>query len=72
MPYSVDRIEDGRVVLVDGERRERTVRADCFDEPPREGDCVVAHSGRYRRSERSTKQLRDEVNALLDSLLERG
>ncbi len=69
--YSVDRVEGELVVLTSEQYGDVIVAKNRFDGEPREGDCFTERAGRYERSERSTKALRDEVNSLLDELLKK-
>lgn len=67
--YTVDRIEEGVCVLLDGSGRE--LRPDGLPAALREGDVLVLQEGRFVLCSRETARRRQQQRARLDALLRR-
>jgi len=70
--YSVDRIEDDLVVLIDDNMEQSVEPLGLFSETPCEGDIVYFEDNVYKIDRGETQTRRDEANQLLDKLLGRG
>ncbi|MBQ4052167.1 MAG: DUF3006 domain-containing protein [Clostridia bacterium] len=67
--YSVDRIVDNRVVLVD--EKGATVEISACDLPSvQEGDLLTFDGEHYNLNKEQTKQKREEVKNLINSLFQ--
>jgi hypothetical protein len=69
--YSVDRIEQDKVVLVDDRGVSSAADIHLFDGLPVEGDRVVLKAGCYRIDKAETRRARAQANRLLHKVLNR-
>ncbi len=70
--YSVDRVEDGMVVLVDSGGKSVAVAREKFDCEPREGMTFSHRRGGYVSEDEQEKKQRESNAALLHSLTDRN